>query len=327
MLDNPSRRLILHAGPPKTGTTAVQEILAKSGDPSVFYPRVGLWHDGAHHNLVFNFYQDFARPEVERQDPQAMFAQIGAQARASTGNIVISSEAFGGRDVGAFLRALLPHFGGMRLETEILLVCRDHFARAASLYNQYVKDETSAETREPGAVLIDNAEGYTYQRLIEQFQASGFPVRVMNYHPAQDFLPRFFERIGFAGATEIKNERHNVSLSIKGLIATLAANRVARSVADRQRLFTALMRDEVAFFAPSLFIFDAAAVAAARPVFERDRQYLEQNFGLALPEIEAEPPCAFFLTPQMFEDIVAVTHDLGAEGEAIVDDARRYLSV
>lgn len=58
------RRLLIHVGPPKTGTSAVQHYLRSEATPGLIYPEAGRWADGAHHNLVFNFFEDRSCPEV-----------------------------------------------------------------------------------------------------------------------------------------------------------------------------------------------------------------------------------------------------------------------
>lgn len=41
--------------------TAVQQLFRNRPELGVIYPRVGLWVDGAHHNLTFNFFGGSAR--------------------------------------------------------------------------------------------------------------------------------------------------------------------------------------------------------------------------------------------------------------------------
>jgi hypothetical protein len=76
-------KVFIHVGPPKTGTSAVQHVMRTHDNSQVLYPKVGLWADGSHHNLAFNFYQDFQRPEAVRSDIVAMFALIGVRVRSS----------------------------------------------------------------------------------------------------------------------------------------------------------------------------------------------------------------------------------------------------
>ena len=100
-------RLFIHAGPHKTGTSAIQHILRGHDDSVVYYPKRGLWADGAHHGLVFNLYQDFARPEVERLDLETVWTDIAAGARACVKSTLVSSELLYDRDPRPFFDAML----------------------------------------------------------------------------------------------------------------------------------------------------------------------------------------------------------------------------
>lgn len=318
------RRLFIHVGPAKTGTSAVQHVLRQHDNSRIIYPKIGLWADGSHHNLVFNFYGNFSRPEIIRADVGEMFDQIGGEARASDRDVLISSEGLIGRDVGALIRALLPHLGDGPWQPEILLACRDHFERAASLYNQRVKDALVRERSEPDDFLLRHLRELTYAPIMAMLTEHGFPVVALNYHPSADFVRRFLRHVG-ANDLSLVDERRNVSLSPKGLIATFAANQIAETADERLRYFTALRRLRP-FFAPSLFIFGPQAAAEAEIRFHEDRQFLLAEFGVALPapDIGDRQP-KFSIDAKELQDIEAATRDLGPAGEAIVAVACRYL--
>jgi hypothetical protein len=320
----PRPRLFVHVGPPKTGTSAIQHVLRTHDDSSVVYPKVGLWRDGAHHNLVFNFFEDFARPEVERADAAGLFAAIGAHARATRRNVVISSEALIGRDVGAFTRALVPYLGMAPADAAIIVVCREHFGRAASLYNQRVKDPFYNETRSPGTYLRQSASGLCYMPMLEQLTCSGVAVEVINYHPAQDLVPRFLRHVGFNAQIVPAGEARNTSMSVKGLVATLAINTLARDGDHRAALFDVVRRMRQ-FYASSRFIFDHDAAAKVAPVFDQDRDALRRAHGIALPTIElGEQTDMFCLTRAERDDIAAVCGRLGEDGDRIAAFADNY---
>jgi hypothetical protein len=282
---SPAPRLFLHVGPEKTGTSAIQHILRQHDDTVVCYPKVGLWADGAHHNLVLNFFQNFSRPEVERIDLDGAFAEIGAGARRSGKSVVISSEGLFRRDAGRFLEALLKAIGAPRDEAEIVVVHREPFARAASIYNQAVKDPHTRETRRPGDFLRAAAKDLLYAPILVALGAAGVRVQLMGYEPSQDFVARFLGHIGFTAAETPKNEKRNVSLSVHGLIATLAANRVARSVEHRKRLFEAIRR-QPRFFAPTRFIFDLKTARAIEPLFRDDCERLAADWGFTATRLD-----------------------------------------
>ena len=62
------RKLYIHAGPPKTGTSALQYVLRDHDGSAVYYPKAGQWDDGSHHNLVLNFYGDDGQSQWVRED-------------------------------------------------------------------------------------------------------------------------------------------------------------------------------------------------------------------------------------------------------------------
>ncbi|MBV9584077.1 MAG: hypothetical protein JO213_04230 [Alphaproteobacteria bacterium] len=304
------RKLLIHVGPAKTGTSAVQHVLRQHDNSLIVYPKVGLWADGAHHNLVFNFYGDFGRPEIIREDVGEMLERIGAEARASGRDVLISSEGLIGRDVGALIGSLLAHASPGEWRPEIVFACRDHFERAASLYNQRVKDNVFRERREPDKFLLGHLAELTYAPIAAELRTYGFP--------------SFLDYVG-ASDLDFVEERRNVSLSRKGLIATLAANHVAESFDERLRYFTALRRLRP-FFAPSQFIFGPEAAARAEIQFRQDRQFLAAEFGVALPAPDIDnQPGRFAIDQRDLKDIEEATADLGPAGEAIVAVARRYL--
>lgn len=46
------RRLYIHLGLSKTGTSAIQGFFIDQGPTSILYPKTGRWPDGSHHKLV-----------------------------------------------------------------------------------------------------------------------------------------------------------------------------------------------------------------------------------------------------------------------------------
>ncbi len=319
------RKLFIHAGPTKTGTSAIQSVLREHDNSVVIYPKVGLWGDGAHHNLVFNFYADQTRPEIVHEDVGAMFAQIAREAQESDRNIVISSEVLGGRKAPRkFVRALLAQLG-TEFEAEILLGVREHFERAASIYNQRVKDGVICERRGPDEFLAAHFANMLYAPMLARLKPTEFRIVPVCYHPAETFVPRFLARLGFASHQAGHPGRRNVSLSVKGLVATLAANRVAPSREERDRMFEAL-RCMPGFFGPSRFIFTRDTASSVETHFAADRLALRDAFALALeaPDI-GRSVCVFQISGTEFEEIAAVTAGLGETGRALRDEARPFL--
>jgi hypothetical protein len=309
------RTLFLHVGPTKTGTSAIQDILCRHDGSVVIYPKVGLWADGSHHNLVLNFYRDFARPEVVREDVAGLFSRIAVEAAASRNDVVISSEVLGGRQrPGELVRALTQELGP-DFQPEILVGVREHFERAASIYNQRVKDAVTREQRGPDEFLVERVHGLGYAPMLRRLDHEKLRTSPIDYHPAADFVVRFLRRIGFPEERIPAPAQRNVSLSTKGLVAMLTANRIAPRAEDRSRIFDALRRLP-GFHGPSRFIFTKDAAYAAEPVFREDRNFLQQHFGLEIerPQI-AHSENTFRISESEFDEICEATahlEDLGA---------------
>jgi hypothetical protein len=322
---NGARKLFVHVGPAKTGTSAIQYVLSRQDNTQLVYPKIGLWADGSHHNLVFNFFGDYRRPEVVRENATELLARIRDDAAKAPGNVVISSENFAGRDAGSFINALRSALGGLVDQAEIIFVCREHISLAASLYNQSVKDFFSCERRSPNEFLRERALFMRYRPEIERLQQTGFPVRVINYHPSDDLVLRFLRYVGFTALEGVKNEARNVSLSVKGLIGTLAVNNTAGSAEERADGFAAL-RKMRKFFAPSRFIFAPQTMQVVEPLLAEDRQYLHERFGIELPvPASGEMEDMFHLSASELQEIEAACVPLGGQARKIIDFAARYL--
>lgn len=325
---NGARTLYLHVGPAKTGTSAVQHILRNHDNSTIIYPKVGMWADGSHHNLVLNFLGEYARPEMVREDAGTLFARIGEEARTSDRDLVISSEILAGRrNLGEFVQALQNELGGEPFRVEIVVVAREHFERAASLYNQRVKDAVFAERRSPDVFLTEHAPRLSFANILRNMGRTGFDITVLNYHPAESCVARVLAHLGFRPKRIPETPPRNVSLSSKGLIATLAANRLGGTPETRES-FVSSLRRLPRFFAPSRFIFGPQASAEAEMIFAADREVLKKHFAVELPAPDfAAAAGAFAIEEQDFADICTATQELGDYGVAIRDAVREYVRV
>jgi hypothetical protein len=318
------RKLYIHVGPAKTGTSAVQAALRDHDNSVVVYPKVGLWPDGSHHNLVLNYFRDYARAEAVPDDIETLFDRIADEAGRSDRDVLVSSESLGGAGRSlAFIEALLTRVGPA-FDAEILFVVRDHFARAASVYNQRVKDAATRECRDPDQFLLDQARQLRYAPAIKRFRKAGFRVSALNYHPAEDFGRRFLGHVGFAEGGMPAVPARNVSLSTKALITLLAANRAAGTHEAREMLFAALRRMP-GCFAPSRAIFGREAVMAAEKEFASDREFLRARFAIELPAPQAEHDCDFRIEETEFDELASAMSELGAFGSQVREHMKAYL--
>ncbi|HEX4157937.1 MAG TPA: hypothetical protein VHY79_05635 [Rhizomicrobium sp.] len=320
-----ARTLYLHLGPAKTGTSAVQHILSHHDGSVVLYPRVGLWPDGSHHNLVLNYFGNYQRPDVIRMDPDRLLAQLGEEARASDRDLVISSETLAGhRNLGRFTAALQDAIGG-QCRMVLVVVAREHRERAASLYNQRVKDAVTGETRDPDAFLTDRPERFCYNDLLRRLQKAGFELVVLNYHPAENFVARCLALFGFAPEQVPPVPRRNVSLGRLALVATLAANRALESREERAR-FDAVLSRISRRFAPGESLFSKQAIGAVRQAFAADRKFVRQHFEVRLLRPERpEKTNLFVISEQEFAKISDAMRELEGYGTRIVEQLRNFI--
>jgi len=319
------KMLYVHVGPRKTGTTATQHALVDDGNSVVVYPNVGLWRDRSHHGLVYKFFGEEKLAEPISDSLETLLAKLRDQTAQTEKNIVISSEVLEFRDVDVFIRGLLPYVNVEPANVEILLTCREHFARTASLYNHRLGAKKVAERRRPDRFLQEEAAAMCYEPLIRKLMTTEFKVTVLNYHPSETWLSRYCAHVGFTEHEFPENKKRMVSYSPKALIVILAINEVVESRNDRHEYmkFFAKMPDSRG---PSKFIFGSQASAVAEGHFSADRKFLSRKFG-----IELEPPDYnalendLFIDASDFEDIEKIARPLGEKGGEITAHVRRYL--
>ena len=321
-----ARTLYLHVGPAKTGTSAIQGVLRRHDNSVVIYPKIGLWKDGSHHALVFNFFQEYGRTGVKREDADLLFAKIAEEAKQSQRDLAISSEALSGqRNLNEFVGALQRHLDPEPFRVELVVVVREHFERAASAYNQRVKAAETCERRDPDQFLAEQIGGLGYAGLLRRLAKTGFDIAVLNYHPAGNCAARVLEHLGFAPHQIYDVPFLNPSLSRKALIAVLAANRVAPTRRDRKAIVSALLKMP-GFYGHSRPIFGREAAAKVERNIALDRNFLETRYGetFSAPD-PAHAENAFVVNRQEFADIADATSNLGNLGAAVREEVGRYL--
>jgi hypothetical protein len=320
------KTLYVHIGPRKTATKAIQEFLGKHDNSVVTYPKVGLFDPGSHHGLVFKFFGEERRGKpLKGKSIERLLDKIGQETSDSDRNVVFSSEALETRDVGAFIRGVLPFTGCQPDNVEIVLATREHFARMASWYNHRMRAPRGGEQRSPpDKYLREHIQDICYEPLVRKFRQTGFKVTVMNYHPSETWIDRFFAHIGFSGQIPQLNSRH-VGLSPKALIAKLATNEAVRAKDERQKYlhaFNAMSESH----ATSQFIFGRDAAMETDRFFAADRKFLLDEFGISIPRPNIETQeNMLFISQDELEEIEAVVQKFGLEGQDIAKIARRYL--
>jgi hypothetical protein len=211
--------VLLHAGQPKTGTTAIQavilqqrEALAANGFHVV---HAGQGPDGAHHQLIYALSRE--RPDSGRI--RLLRAEI-AQARRAT--LLISSEAAMKailHGAGDLLVDALRGLGARRVH--LLFYMRSPFALANAIYAQRTSSLRAEGARFSDFVQAQNSGPlYRYDRILQLARRDGVRMTVYPYdaEARRGISADFFQRIGAKVATA-DEPRLNVSLGPVGLEA------------------------------------------------------------------------------------------------------------
>ncbi len=319
------RKLYIHAGPPKTGTSALQYVLRDHDGSAVYYPKAGQWDDGSHHNLVLNFYGDDGQSQWVREDIDDLFDRVAVGARDSHGPIVVSSEMLSGRGApGEFIAALMSRLDG-EFDVEILFIVREHFERAASLYGQRVRSQFVRDKRGPDEYLTQRASVLCYAQMLLRLLETKFKVHLIDYEPSHDLVPRILRYMGFPEDRIEAPPMRNPSRAIKLLLTTLVANRLTSTRRDREKIVRSLGKLRQSF-GPAQFIFGHDAAMAAEQKFARDREFLRKRFQFELrPPDLAAMENAFRIDEDEFAEISEIVAGLGPVGEQLREGLREFV--
>jgi len=248
---------------------------------------------------------------------------LAAECSQSDKDILISAEILERKDIGAFAQALLDRIDGA-MNVELLFACREHFSRAASLYNHRARRKNSEKFYLPDEFLAECAAEVCYAPLVRDLQRTGFRITALNYHPSSDWIERFLTHIGFARDRIPAIRSELVASGPKMLVVHLALKEIPSE--ERRRVLRKAFNRIADARAPSGFIFGPDATEVAERQFSADRQFLKDESGI---ELVPPPPEArgsgLRICAEEFADIVAVASDFGADGQAVVDFAGRFV--
>jgi hypothetical protein len=221
--------LYLHVGVHKTGTTALQYVLAKRrawlGDQGISYPAAGipqsaqLW---GHHDLAW---------ALREGDTGGLSRAVRAGIR--TDRAVISSEEFCLLRNGALFQPLVAAFAGWTIRPVCYIRRQDQVLE--SIYNHHVKSLGEADDILAFARKIRRRLDYglVLGRLEQVFGRNAMIVRLYDKAVIGDTVSDFFSLLGIdsdpvAGLPDI-----NAGLTLTGLREMLQANRTFAADPDR----------------------------------------------------------------------------------------------
>lgn len=295
------KKLIVHVGPAKTGTSAIQFALANAEPGPFLYPRVGRWSDAAHHNMTHSLFPALARPESRVLTPIELAQQLRAEGVATDKDILISTESLSAGMVARFVEFMKDALAGLVHDVQFVVVLRSHVERIASLYNQAIKDAYIGETRSPDEFLAVAAHGSLYWSLVQSIVTAGHKVTIVNYH-GEGLVSRFVRELGGDSTLLPAEERRNISLGRVGLVALLEVNR-SKALEDRPRYFNSLRRIR-RLFSGGFIPFSEDAIARVDSLFSRDLERVTRFTGASFSLASNMKHAELIIYPEELQEII-----------------------
>jgi hypothetical protein len=263
------RKLYIHVGPHKTATSAIQGYFVAQGTSSLLYPKTGRWTDGAHHKLSFaargiNDYGTIAVPPWGE-----LLEALDKEIAASTKGILLSSE----EATPALINALAPIIAKHDLMLIFILVLRNPIERAASLYNQWVKDPATGVDEDPDVYLKNHFQEFEFKRVYEKWKSLNRPMIVVPFKSKLPLVQRFCAAINESYNKPVMEDFLNPSMGGAALLAMLLANKLSKDENQRRSFFNQLVDD------PQFHIWRGAS-------FPFSHKACEEFFTAIQPDIE-----------------------------------------
>ncbi|UWU23533.1 hypothetical protein N2601_25050 (plasmid) [Rhizobium sp. CB3060] len=236
------KKLILHIGRAKTGTTAIQQfcndhtnILASQG---ILYPQTGIFY-GGHHPIAGALSGDAARWTKRVSDLEECIQTIIDECtHTGLDTVLLSSEGFQGRDISKLIR-LLPE-----VSINVLMFVRRHDRFYESLVSQDIKVGLLN-------IVPSWTEGFYEMVLAHSSEANYFStflgreaIKVGLYEEGIDVVEKFASLLDISLPKEKRKTRGtestNTGMSTTDIGACLLFNRLYPASKDRQAFVEAL---------------------------------------------------------------------------------------
>jgi hypothetical protein len=287
-----TRRLFVHVGPPKTGTSAIQFLFRDLSDPALTYPATGQWPDGSHNRLVFALRGAKRWGPIEIPPIAELAPLFAKDLRDAPRDALISSEGLSHPGTYRKLLDTLADTVAGFDEVIPILTLRHPLERAASAYNQRVKDAQFGERALPDEDLRRSIAGHRLCPLIDQWRQNVPGVQLLPYGPAESIVARFCALIDRPDLAPAAVQWRNRSLGGVGLSLLLIANRVLPDAGARHRFLTTDMRSYpgLRLWRGASFPYSEAASALAMDeVVGPDLAEVQARHGIDLGEWRAPP--------------------------------------
>lgn len=294
------RTLFLHCGPAKTGTSAIQARLRDAPPAGICYPATGQWPDGAHHMPLFAMRGKTSRGAIQIPPFDTLMTALCAELDAAETDVVISSEAVSTADIGTFLDHLQAGLSRPFDRVQAIVVLRHPLERAASAYNQNVKDMAVTRVAMPKTYLETQARNLCLMPLIQAWQTVPVPVEFLNYHPAATLVDRFLAAIGCARSGDAETQQtHNRSINGYGLVTLLAGRMAGLDQSELTGLFRDLRADKTRSIwqGPSFPFAQNAVRSFLETVVAPDLAEVERTIGMTFPDKSRDLPRRVQLSP------------------------------
>jgi hypothetical protein len=298
----------MHIGPSKTGTSAIQGFFRDQGPTSILYPETGRWPDGSHHKLPFAFDGKTQYGMIEIPPWKQLCQELDKEISISNKNILISSEISSLEFVKDLMSLLSKH----DLDIHLILTVRNPLERAASSYNQEVKDPVIGLSENPDEYLLKRKMNYGFKPLFEKWSSLNLPLIVIPYEDELPLIQRFCMAIG-AGVEAFVDDKHpNKSMGGAALLAILIANKLLNNEVQRRAFFTQI-REDVSFkiWKGSSFPFSVKACGDFCNAIKPDIEWIIDKFGLPEASLNGTEHQTFSLSANDTQNIQAQLEKAG----------------
>lgn len=249
--------LLLHVGPPKTGTSAIQECLHANRinllKQGYLYPNTGLWADHSHHQIGFSILGRKTYGQTTIRSFESLLASLHKEItmHPHIHTVIISSEILSNvvwRKDKEALKALLNSFE----TTNLLYSVRRQDILLESLYKQQIKDTVAQKTETPKIYFERSKNWFSFRRIFNGWSKiiseKNFHFTVYANRSAQNNVNNLIDEItkitGHPLKIQTSSKTINTSLNGEGVELKWAINKRGFSE-DRNYSFLKFLFDTV----------------------------------------------------------------------------------